>query len=58
VAGLTNLTELNLLSLGNNLIEHYNATGEVIDYLRSFPNKLEVLNLKGNKCEKENPTDY
>jgi len=34
------------------------STDQVVQYLRSFQNKLEVLTLKGNPCEKENTAEY
>ena len=55
VSGLENLPELNVLSLGNNLIQSHS---EVVDYLRKIENKLEVLTLMGNPCIKENENEY
>lgn len=52
------MTQLNVLSLGNNLIESYIGEDNVIFYLRSLNNRLEVLTLMGNKCATDNPTNY
>jgi len=45
IEGLENLTELNVLSFGNNLVRfHEDAVG----YMRGLKNKLQVLKMSGN----------
>jgi len=45
IEGLENLTELNVLSFGNNLVRFHE---DAVSYLRSLKNKLQVLKMSGN----------
>ncbi len=58
MSGLDKLVNLNVLSLGNNLIQNYQGDDNLVFYLRNLNCKLEVLTLMGNKCATENNTKY
>lgn len=58
ITGLENLSKLNVLSLGKNLLKDHNAA---LTYLRKLKNNLEVLKLAENpfvKTSGQNPEDY